>query len=138
MILPHKMEIMRAASSASTINSDSTTPYIDGFIEAWKNYLTQNNKTEFLIQLTNENALDELEYEDYVDMGFEFTKTYALNILSEKDQDKLFQEYGMKRLIDLKCKYDDDEICEELLDFTGETKRDWCNMLLLNVIKIFT
>lgn len=108
------------------------------FLEAWKQHLTKENKLEYINKkLPNRYVYCEnSEYDIYMELGCDFSR-YYISTVSEESKDQLILEFGFKKLIDLMCYYNGEEICDELLNFK-EYKEEWIEMLLCNLLNIFT
>jgi hypothetical protein len=86
-------------------------PIISCFLEAWNTYLQSQN-----------TAYDALS---------DFTEEYVKTMLDESLCDEIIREFSLKALIDLMCKFEEEEtIYEQLLDFS-QHKTSWVEEALI-------
>lgn len=126
-----------------TDNNIKHKPYADAFLAAWKFHLVGQNKQEYLEYLEKGVPSDEASIAcdadtAYINFAHDFIVWYLETILVTKEnKDKMITEYGFKKLIDLMCEYNGDEICDiELLDF-DEYRDAWLEMLMNNLLNIY-
>ena len=107
------------------------------FLNAWKEHIAQN-KPEYLKYVGMEPTFCEEEEDHYLEVAHDFIDSYIKTVLVTKEnKEALINEYGFKKLIDLMCEYNGDEICDELLDFCNHMD-SWLEMLMHNLLKIYT
>ncbi len=76
------------------------------------------------------------EYLNYItECCEEFVLAYIRCNLTSAQKHKMIEEYGMKRLIDLRVSYEGNSVCLELLDL-DEHIDQWICALLMNVVTL--
>jgi hypothetical protein len=71
-----------------------------------------------------------------LDLSREFVELYIKCNLNDFQKIKIIEEFGMKKLIDLHCKYEGNSICLDLLHF-DEHIDQWIIVLLLHVVNLY-
>lgn len=116
----------------------SNRPMIDAFVQTWKQYLQETGKPEYLKYTNNCDDEDGDEiYSEYADFATAYIHEYVATTLSlNTEKENIINEFGMKKLIDLMCEYNGDEICDDLLNFSSHIAH-WTETLLGRVIKVY-
>ena len=82
------------------------------------------------------------QYLDYDNLAFitdassDFIELYIKCNLDDSKKIKIIEEFGMKKLIDLYCKYEGNSICLELLYF-NEYIDQWIKIVFLHLINLY-
>jgi hypothetical protein len=65
----------------------------------------------------------------------DFITVYVRVNMDDTTKLKMIEEYGMRRLIDLRCSYEGNSICLELLHF-NEYIDTWVHAMLMNIVML--
>ncbi len=105
---------------------------IQKFIDSYELYLHNFN----IYDIKNFQYLDYDKLSFVTNISSDFIKLYIKYNLDDSNKIKIIEEFGMKKLIDLHCKYEGNSIYLELLYF-NEYIDQWIKVLFLHLINLY-
>lgn len=122
-----------AASAATTASAMANKPLLSAFLLRYDAFCVENN-----LPFRNNCPDNDFELADLInEKSYSFVEDYIeTHLYTREKQYDVILEYGMKKLIYLKCEYDGEEILDELLDFDQYIDQ-WLHLLLMNVANVY-
>ena len=137
-----KMSKANSSSKSKAVDDTATRyankPLITAFISEFETFLKANNLPN-MRSLSDVTSIDDYEYVSNIyDNCSEYINKYIKEQLSDTNARRdIIKEYGFKKLIDLMCSFNGDEICElELFDI-DENMSSWLHMLLMSIANLY-
>jgi len=133
----------KMTSVITPVTATAIKPYASAYINSWKQFLVTSDKQEYLQYLekglpSSDEEIEKGIDDKYIDLVHTFNIGYINTVLASKEQqDKFITEYGFRKLINLMCEYNGNEICDELLDF-DQYREEWIEMAMYNILNIYT
>mgnify|MGYP003333408942 CR=1 FL=1 len=112
--------------------------HINAFIEKFEKFLHEKELPN-MEGLRTLNQVNDLEFINGVfDKCSDFIDEYMKEHLTDKMiRREIITEFGLKKLIDIMCEFNGDEICEmDLFDFDDNIE-NWVHTLLMTVAKLY-
>lgn len=121
----------------TTMSTKQIKPLLNAFILRYEAFCIESNFPHYkTFSMLGESDNNTETYDIIYDNTYRFIQDYiSTHLYTREKQNEVITEYGIKKLIDLKCELDGDEICDELLEFDNHIE-DWLHTMLMNVIDL--
>jgi len=120
-------------TTSTVVEGNIDKPLLNEFLLKYDAFCIEN-------QLPSLNNCPKDDYELFdliLSKSYTFVEEYInTKLYTREKQNDIITEFGMKKLIDLKCGFDGEKICNELLDFDNHIE-DWVHFMLMNFTNVY-